>query len=87
LIGSTGWGVPKQLAEVAQLGRTPKRRTADILAYFDHPGTSNGPTEAINGRIENLRGNALGLRNLANYVTRALLDAGGFRSSAHPGLR
>jgi len=27
------------------------------LAYFDRPGTSNGPTEAINGRLENLRGN------------------------------
>lgn len=23
-----------------------KRRAADILAYFDHTGTSNGPTEA-----------------------------------------
>jgi hypothetical protein len=23
-----------------------------VLAYFDRPGTSNGPTEAINGRIE-----------------------------------
>jgi transposase len=27
-----------------------------VLAYFDRPGTSNGPTEAINGRLEHLRG-------------------------------
>ncbi|MFL3896334.1 transposase, partial [Pseudomonas aeruginosa] len=30
--------------------------------YFDRPGTSNGPTEAINGRLEHLRGTALGFR-------------------------
>jgi hypothetical protein len=35
-----------------------------VLAYFDRPGTSNGPTEAINGRLEHLRGSALGFRNL-----------------------
>jgi hypothetical protein len=29
-----------------------------VLAYFDRPGTSNGPTEAINGRLEHLRGTA-----------------------------
>jgi transposase len=33
-----------------------------VLAYFGHH-TSNGPTEAINGRLEALRGNALGIRN------------------------
>jgi len=27
------------------------------------PATSNGPTEAINGRLEHLRGSALGFRN------------------------
>ena len=43
------------------LGRTLKRRAGDILGYFDHPHTSNGPTEAINGRLEHLRGSALGL--------------------------
>lgn len=26
------------------------------------------PTEAINGRLEHLRGSALGFRNLANYM-------------------
>lgn len=33
--------------EIARLGRTLKQRAADILAFFDRPGTSNGPTEAI----------------------------------------
>ena len=53
--------VPRGLTELITLGRTLKRRAGDILAYFDHPHTSNGPTEAINGRLEHLRGFALGL--------------------------
>lgn len=79
--------VPAQLVELKKLGRTLNRRAVDILAYFDRPGTSNGPTEAINGRLEHLRGTALGFRNLANYVTRALLDTGGFRPYLHSYLR
>jgi transposase len=79
LIKSISHGVPKALVEVAQLGRTLKKRAADVLAYFDRPGTSNGPTEAINGRLEHLRGSALGFRNLTNYLARSLLETGGFR--------
>jgi hypothetical protein len=55
-----------------------------VLAYFDRPGTPNGPAEAINGRLEHLRGTALGFRNLTNYITRSLLDTGGFRPRATP---
>ena len=42
-------GVPIELVEVRKLARTLKQRAADVLGYFDRPGTSNGPTEAING--------------------------------------
>ncbi len=80
-------GVPAALTELTTLGRTLARRAVDVLAYFDRPRTSNGPTEAINGRLEHLRGTALGFRNLANYITRALLDTGGFRPRIHPLLR
>lgn len=83
LIKSISVGVPKVLVEVAQLGRTLKKRAADVLAYFDRPGTSNGPTEAINGRLEHLRGSALGFRNLTNYIARSLLETGGFRPQLH----
>ena len=55
-------GVPSALTELITLGRTLKKRAAEVLAYFDRPGTSNGPTEAINGRREHLRGSALGFR-------------------------
>ena len=72
LIDSVSHGVPAVLTELTRLGRTLKRREADVLAYFDRPGTSNGPTEAINGRLEHLRGSALGFRNLTNYIARSL---------------
>ena len=67
LIESVSRGVPAALTEIITLGRTLTRRAADILAYFDRPRTSNGPTEAINCRLEHLRGSALGFRNLTNY--------------------
>ena len=78
--------VPRSLTEIITLGRTLKRRAGDILAYFDHPHTSNGPTEAINGRLEHLRSSALGFRNLTHYITRCLLEPGGFRPQLHPQL-
>ena len=79
-------GVPTALTELRRLGRTLNQRAPDVLAYFDRPGTSNGPTEAINGRLEHLRGSALGFRNLTNYIARSLLETGGFRPRLHPRL-
>jgi transposase len=86
LIDSLSHDVPTALREVATLGRTLRKRAVDVLAYFDRPGTSNGPTEAINGRLEHLRGSALGFRNLTNYIARSLLETGGFRPRLHPRL-
>jgi hypothetical protein len=45
-------GAPAALRELTSLGRTLKKRAKDVLAYFDRPGISNDPTEAINGRLE-----------------------------------
>ena len=86
VIESIARGVPAALAELRKLGSTLNRRAGDVLAYFDHPRTSNGPTEAINGRLEHLRGSALGFRNLTNYIARSLLETGGFRPQLHRGL-
>ena len=83
LIDSLTAGVPAALSELRTLGRTLKKRADDVLAYFDRPGTSNGPTEAINGRLEHLRGSALGFRNLTNYIARSLPETGGFRPQLH----
>ena len=82
LIASISHHVPAALSEVITLGRTLNKRAADILAYFDRPGTSNGPTEAINGRLEHLRGTALGFRNLANYIAYVEFDISDGMSTA-----
>jgi len=75
IIDSLRGAVPAALEELAQLGHTLHRRRTDVLAYFDHHA-SNGPTEAINGRLEALRRNALGFRNLTHYRLRSLLHCG-----------
>ncbi|GAA4730367.1 hypothetical protein GCM10023350_12010 [Nocardioides endophyticus] len=86
LIDSVSNGVPAVLSEVVTLGRTLKKRADDCWPTFDRPGTSNGPTEAINGRLGHLRGSAFGFRNLTNYIARSPLESGGFRPRLHPGL-
>ena len=47
VIDSLRQGVPASLIELRRLGRTLTHRASDVLAYFDRPGTSNGPTEAL----------------------------------------
>jgi transposase len=41
---------------------------------------TNGPTEAINGRLEALRRNALGFGNLTHYRWRSPLHSGALQS-------
>ena len=76
LIDSLKQSIPDEPEEIQTLARTLTSRSQDILAYFDQPRTSNGPTEAINGRLEHLRGIALGFRNLTSYTIRSLIHTG-----------
>ncbi len=85
LIDSVNTGVPTALVEVTKLGRTLKTRAAD--AGPSPPRHQQRPTEAINGRLEHLRGSALGFRNLTNYIARCLLEIRRFRPQLlHPRL-
>ncbi|GAB47523.1 hypothetical protein MOPEL_020_00090 [Mobilicoccus pelagius NBRC 104925] len=43
----------------------------------------SGPTEAITGRLEHLRGTALGFHHLTHHIARSLLEAGGFKRRLH----
>ncbi len=43
LIESVSVSVPNALSELITLGRTLKQRAADVLAYFEPPGTSQRP--------------------------------------------
>lgn len=66
------------------MGQTLKQPAADVLAYFSLPGTSNGATKAINGRLKHLRGSALRLHNPTDYIARSLLETDGSRPRLHP---
>jgi transposase len=59
-----------------------------VLAYFTWPGTGtgtgNGPTDAINGRLERLRSSALGFRNVTNYIARSLLETRRLETATTP---
>ncbi len=59
---------------------------ADVLAYFGRTHTSNGPTGAVNGRLEHRRGPEVRFRNPINIVAPALLEAGGFGPELRPEL-
>ncbi|WP_432487042.1 ISL3 family transposase [Kineococcus sp. SYSU DK018] len=67
------------IPEIARLGRTLRSWRAEVLAYFDTGGISNGGTEAINLIIEKTRRLAHGFRNFGNYRIRILLAADGSR--------
>lgn len=73
--------------EVARLGRTLRAWRAQVLAYFDTDGLSNGGTEAINMLIEKARRLAHGYRNFNNYRLRMLLAASGTRTRRTPSPR
>ena len=66
--------------EVARLGRTLRAWRAQVLAYFETGGVSNGGTEAVNLLIEKTRRLAHGFRTFAHYRIRILLAASGARS-------
>jgi transposase len=67
------------IPEIARLGRTLRSWRAEVLAYFDTGGISNGGTEAINLMIEKTRRLAHGFRNVTNHRIRILLAADGGR--------
>jgi transposase len=75
---------PKPLQEPITLGRTLKITGRRRPGLFRPAGTRNGPTEAINGRLEHLRGSAPGFRDLTNYIAQLLPETSGFGPHLHP---
>ena len=54
----------RQCPELQSLGRTLKRRRVDILAYFTHRHSSNGPHRSHQRSTRNPQGNRHGIRQL-----------------------
>ena len=67
------------IPEVARLGRTLRAWRAQVLAYFDTSGVSNGGTEAINLITEKVRRLAHGFKDFDHYRLRIMLAADGRR--------
>ncbi len=70
--------------ELATLAKTLKRWRNEILAHHT-TGASNGPVEAANLLIKQVKRSGRGFRNLANYRLRILLAGGQnpLRETAH----
>ena len=64
------------IPEIAKLGRTLHAWHTELLAHFDHPDVSNGPTENVNLKIKNTKRIARGYRNFTHYRLHLLLNHG-----------
>jgi transposase len=64
------------IPEIAKLGRTLHTWRTELLAHFDHPNVTNGPTENLNLKIKNTKRIARGYRNFKHYRLRLLLNHG-----------
>lgn len=66
---------PEAGPELGRLAKTLRRWRTEILAHH-HTGASNGPVEAANLLIKQVKRSGRGFRNLANYRLRILLAGG-----------
>lgn len=48
------------------------------LTPFDRPRSSNGPSEAVNGRLEQLPATAVAFRNMTHHIACSILNQGRF---------
>jgi transposase len=72
------------IPELARLGRTLHAWRVELLARFDHPAVSNGPTENLNLKIKNTKRTARGYRNFHHYRLRLLLNHGRIHKDHSP---
>jgi transposase len=70
------WCDGVQLLELSRLARTVRAWQTEILAWHLTAGCSNGPTEAINLLIKQVKRVGHGFRNFDNYRLRLLLYCG-----------
>ena len=72
------------IPELARLGRTLHAWRDELVAHFDHPDVSNGPTENLNLKIKNTKRIARGYRNFDHYRLRLLLNHGRIHEDHSP---
>lgn len=72
------WAVRSRLAPFRKLAHTIRDHTDGILAYV-RSGLSNGPTEALNGKIRTITRRSYGFHGPAALIALVLLCCGGIR--------
>jgi len=70
------WADSGEAPEVGRFARTVGRWETGILNWHTTGGASNGPTEAVNLAIKQIKRVGRGFRNFANYRLRLLLHCG-----------
>jgi transposase len=70
------WCDGVQILELTRLARTVRAWQTEILAWHWTAGCSNGPTEAVNLLIKQVKRVGHGFRNFENYRLRLLLHCG-----------
>jgi len=70
------WADGVEVAELSRLARTVRAWEVEILAWHATGGCSNGPTEAVNLLIKNVKRVGHGFRSFTNYRLRLLLHCG-----------
>jgi transposase len=70
------WADGVNVAELSRLARTVRAWEVEILAFHSTKGCSNGPTEAVNLLIKQVKRVGHGFRNFTNYRLRLLLHCG-----------
>ncbi len=82
----TSTRVPRGLTELITLGRTLKRRSRDILAYSNTPTPQAALPKPSTHPSNTYADPPQDFRNLTHYITRTLLETGGFKPQLHPQL-
>ena len=70
------WADSGDVPEMRRFAGTVRRWENEVLAYFTTGGASNGPTEAVNLTIKQIKRTGRGFTNFDNYRLRLLLRCG-----------
>ncbi len=81
------WAASGDIPEMRRFAATVRRWEPEILAWHTTGGASNGPTEAVNLTIKNVKRVGRGFRNFQNYRLRLLLACGGVDWQDQPAAR
>jgi transposase len=81
------WADTSRIAELRRFAHTIRRWEPEVLAWHTTGGASNGPTEAVNLSIKQIKRVGRGFTNFNNYRLRLLLHCGGVNRHTQPAAR